>query len=41
MCTSEVVFKLGDMYLFQPASMNAFEFEYNLVHVRAFIYILS
>ena len=27
--------------LFQPASMDAFELEYNFVHVRAFTYILS
>ena len=27
--------------LFQPASMDAFVFEYDFVHVRAFTYILS
>jgi len=27
--------------MFQPASMDVFELEYDFVHVRAFIYILS
>jgi len=31
-CTSEVVFKLGDTScLFQPASMDVFELEYDFV----------
>ena len=35
-------FKFGDMYeLFQPTFIDAFEFEYNFLHVRAFTYILS
>jgi len=47
-CTSEVVFKVGDMSYFNHASMDAnhasmdaFELEYDFVHVRVFTDILS
>jgi len=33
-CTSEVAFKLGDK-LFQPASIDAYELEYDFVKVKA------
>jgi len=41
-CTSEVVFELGDTsFSTSIQSMDAFELDYDFVHVRAFTYILS